>query len=118
MKWKDLEGAALCFRETPEEPPAPIVLSGVRNDVPWLWTGDDGHLRHYKGGELVMNGDQAKVVGSGEILAWIAKIDDTPEIRDPEEFKMLAAALETESKTVHFKTWLKDKLDAIAGEEV
>ena len=71
-----------------------------------------------RGGRPLLQRNTGRTASPDRPVGWIAKIDDTPEIRDPEEFKMLAAALETESKTVHFKTWLKDKLDAIAGEEV
>ena len=87
MKWKELAEAALCFKELPQDPPSPIILSGVRNETPWMWTGDDGHIRHYEGASLVPDGEQATIVEDGKIIGWIAKIDDTPEIRDVEAFK-------------------------------
>ena len=116
MNWENLEGASLCHRETPSQEPRPIILSGVRNNIPWVWTGEEGHIYTYEGAELVWSGEQGQIMAEGEVLAWIAKIDDTPEIADPNAFKMQASALETETGQEYFKTWLKYELAAIAGE--
>jgi len=115
MNWKNLHEKNLCHRVTPSEPPLPIILSGVRNGGPWIWTGVEGHIHHYKRGELIVNGRQATIKEGEEIVAWIAPIDDTPEIADPEAFKMQAAALLEETKTIYFQQWLGFELEAIAG---
>lgn len=112
MKWIQAAQPHHTIKLNAGSSPLPILRAGTTENHHWAFCGDFEHLVRLPGTTWVETGpNSGKLVDlGGRTVGWVATLDDTPEIRDKDEWRMRVAELEAAMDTPHFQDWLKDEV--------
>lgn len=97
----------------------PIVLAGeTEAGALWIWWGSDNHIIFTQGGNFAFDEDSRQGVltsEEGEALAYIATVDDSPEVRDTGQMIQAINAARAEATGQAWDGWLAEQLTSHAN---